>query len=293
MKHTDLSPNVPGGGITVTVLEASDTVATMTTLYRLFDKAGVLLYVGIAGNPGRRFQQHRGAKLWWGMVARITVEHFETRELAAKAEICAIQTEAPAHNISGRVEGRPSATRLPAIKAEPGPDDGWGVYPAGTKWRFRGRRGDLERTEELVLYWEVDGSSITDDYYSDEIDAYDLWRTWAQRRDTDLVPILWYVKPAEGRRTFESAPHQIEHWPELAPSENFLSFFTPPTHAVTLEGINWLRLRVVDKRWTPDRGDKGGFIQEATGWKPSALQAVLDCKQAAAAAGLPLPERRS
>lgn len=77
---------------------------TATTLYRLFDAAGVLLYVGIGGNPGRRFEQHRGDKLWWGQVARVTLEHHPTREAALAAELDAIQIEHPRHNIAGRAQ---------------------------------------------------------------------------------------------------------------------------------------------------------------------------------------------
>lgn len=73
-----------------------------TTLYRLHDAADALLYIGIAGNPGRRFQQHRGDKPWWGEVARVILEHHPTRAAALAAELHAIRTEHPRHNIAGR-----------------------------------------------------------------------------------------------------------------------------------------------------------------------------------------------
>lgn len=69
-----------------------------TTLYRLYDQSGALLYVGIAGNPGRRFEQHRGDKPWWGEVTDMKVEHFETRREAIIAEITAIQIGRPVYN---------------------------------------------------------------------------------------------------------------------------------------------------------------------------------------------------
>lgn len=71
----------------------------MTSLYRLRDTSGRLLYVGIAGNPGRRFEQHAGDKPWWGQVASITLEHHPDRGAALDAERHAIQTEAPAYNV--------------------------------------------------------------------------------------------------------------------------------------------------------------------------------------------------
>ena len=32
-----------------------------------------------------------------------------------------------------------------------------------------------------------------------------------------------------------------------------------------------MKLRVVEKRWCSKRGDKGGFLTQATGWKPGIL----------------------
>ena len=43
-------------------------------------------------------------------------------------------------------------------------------------------------------------------------------------------------------------------------------------NSVTGEELNWLTLPVVDKLWNRKRADKGGFIQEATGWKPAIFQ---------------------
>lgn len=70
-----------------------------TTLYRLFSADNQLLYVGVAGNPGRRFEQHAGEKPWWGEVAITELEHFATREEALAAERVAIRDEAPLYNV--------------------------------------------------------------------------------------------------------------------------------------------------------------------------------------------------
>lgn len=77
-----------------------------TSLYRLYDASDVLLYVGIAGNPGRRFEQHRGEKPWWGEVARIMLEHFPSREAALAAESKAIKADRPRYNIAGQTGPR-------------------------------------------------------------------------------------------------------------------------------------------------------------------------------------------
>ena len=70
-----------------------------TTLYRLYNADDELIYVGVAGNPGRRFEQHRGDKPWWGEVVRIEVEHFATREAALEAERVTIASEHPPYNV--------------------------------------------------------------------------------------------------------------------------------------------------------------------------------------------------
>lgn len=70
-------------------------------VYRLYDFAGVLLYVGISDNPKRRFAQHADDKGWWYLVVRWTVEWFETRDAAVAAEARAIREECPAYNLAG------------------------------------------------------------------------------------------------------------------------------------------------------------------------------------------------
>lgn len=71
----------------------------MTTLYRLFASDDQLLYVGIAGNPGRRFEQHAHDKPWWSEVSRVSLTHFPGRIEALEAERDAIRAERPQHNI--------------------------------------------------------------------------------------------------------------------------------------------------------------------------------------------------
>jgi hypothetical protein len=70
-----------------------------TALYRLFDADGALLYVGIANSPESRWSQHAKTKEWWHLVADKTICWFDTRVVAADAEIKAIQAERPRFNI--------------------------------------------------------------------------------------------------------------------------------------------------------------------------------------------------
>lgn len=80
-----------------------------TALYRHFDMAGDLLYIGISLNAIARLAQHRQTSPWFESIARIEVEWFDSRQAAFDAERHAIQTESPAHN--GLRYGMPDALR--------------------------------------------------------------------------------------------------------------------------------------------------------------------------------------
>lgn len=79
-----------------------------TALYRLYDEAGTLLYIGISHQPEERFEQHSKSKEWWPRVAQREVEWFDDRPTAAKAEEAAIRSEDPEFNgtYSPRVDRR-------------------------------------------------------------------------------------------------------------------------------------------------------------------------------------------
>lgn len=66
-------------------------------IYRLFDEEGELLYVGVSNDPYRRLRDHR-RKFWGKVVASVTVEWFDTRIEAQRAEIWAICDEEPSFN---------------------------------------------------------------------------------------------------------------------------------------------------------------------------------------------------
>lgn len=183
-------------------------------------------------------------------------------------------------------------------------------YPPGTKWTFSARRHDFTQTEELVLYAEPNGATISDDYLPDEISAAELWRKWAKKyahHDHQTWPalfrpgevhILWTVTRPDVMGIFERAPHTLVTPPDPqlvemfgdVPPEDFLTHYTHPVNAETGERLNWLRLPVLDLGWNENCARKGGFIQEATGWKPSALQPTMDVPLVGAAAGLHVPK---
>jgi hypothetical protein len=70
-----------------------------TALYRYFDLAGRLLYVGISDNPRTRWGQHKTTKPWASQVAVREVEWFPMRVQAAAAELVAIHVEKPIYNL--------------------------------------------------------------------------------------------------------------------------------------------------------------------------------------------------
>lgn len=71
-----------------------------TYLYRLYDDAGQLLYIGISNRPVRRWIEHLTSKPWADQVARMERGHgYPTHADARAAEKLAIRSEYPRHNI--------------------------------------------------------------------------------------------------------------------------------------------------------------------------------------------------
>lgn len=68
-------------------------------LYRHFDSAGRLLYVGVSTSVMRRTQEHARQAVWSGDIAEIKAEWFDSAEAAGEAERRAIREESPLHNI--------------------------------------------------------------------------------------------------------------------------------------------------------------------------------------------------
>lgn len=175
-------------------------------------------------------------------------------------------------------------------------------YPNTARWTFQSRRSGHERTVRLALQWEPDGSAMSDDYLPEDEDAAQLWRMWVNKYGNQYhqddpavyapwhVPIYWAITSVgPGGGTFEHAPHQTLPSRYLL-KEHFLTHYTHPRHEGTGELVNWLRLPVLDRGWNAEQADKGGFIQEATGWKPSPLQPFMDVRQVAQASAAYLPQ---
>lgn len=72
---------------------------TRHQLYRHFDGAGNLLYIGISLNAMYRLSQHRLQSGWFDDIARMEIENFPSRAELEQAEILAIKNESPLHNV--------------------------------------------------------------------------------------------------------------------------------------------------------------------------------------------------
>jgi len=95
--------------------------AGRTALYRLYDDADRLLYVGISRNPDVRWGQHSISKAWWSDVAHRTVEWHDTRIDAETAERNAIRAERPQHNVLGAPIKGFHDTPRPSLQDYPDP----------------------------------------------------------------------------------------------------------------------------------------------------------------------------
>lgn len=72
--------------------------AVPTALYRHFNAADELLYIGISLSVAARLSGHRNASPWYTQVTRITVDWYACRSDAILAEELAIKRERPKHN---------------------------------------------------------------------------------------------------------------------------------------------------------------------------------------------------
>lgn len=68
-------------------------------VYRYFDSAGKLLYIGTTGDPYTRWTQHRRRSPWAADVASVSLEWFAYEDLAYLRERALIRAEAPLYNI--------------------------------------------------------------------------------------------------------------------------------------------------------------------------------------------------
>lgn len=72
-----------------------------TCVYRFFNAANELLYVGISTVPAARRLQHKKCSSWFADAVSMTEQWFPTRIEALAAERAAIKNECPRYNVWG------------------------------------------------------------------------------------------------------------------------------------------------------------------------------------------------
>lgn len=83
---------------------------TATLLYRLYDEAGGLLYVGVTVRRlSERFNAHARTHEWWTQVTGVTVARFSENHRALAAERTAIASEKPKYNKRSASRAAPEA----------------------------------------------------------------------------------------------------------------------------------------------------------------------------------------
>lgn len=82
-------------------MSAVDLYDRPTAVYRLYDREGTLLYVGITCDIKTRWMYHQ-RRAWWPLVHRKDVKWRDNRFQALQEEGRAIKTEDPVHNIAGQ-----------------------------------------------------------------------------------------------------------------------------------------------------------------------------------------------
>jgi hypothetical protein len=91
------------------------------TVYRYYDVAGRLLYVGATGSGYYRAHGHaRSGAAWWALVTRGEFEHFATMAEAYSAELCQIVQLRPLYNRADNPQWQgPRAVREPGAPIRP------------------------------------------------------------------------------------------------------------------------------------------------------------------------------
>ncbi|MEU8158121.1 DnaB-like helicase N-terminal domain-containing protein [Micromonospora sp. NPDC048986] len=120
--HAQLIARGPDHRTEFEVLRANDGRTALTALYRWYDTADRLLYVGITGNTDARQSSHARRSSWSEFAVRGTIERFPSRPEAEAAERKAIESEQPLFN--GTYNDTPEArARLVAYLIEHGRTD--------------------------------------------------------------------------------------------------------------------------------------------------------------------------
>ena len=86
-----------------------------TDVYRVYDEAGALLYVGASINVFKRMNEHKAYAPWWPHAHTATVHQYPDRATARGVEALAIRDESPRFNVTREL----TEERRAVISAEP------------------------------------------------------------------------------------------------------------------------------------------------------------------------------
>ncbi|MFM9649854.1 MULTISPECIES: GIY-YIG nuclease family protein [Streptomyces] len=118
-----------------------------TAVYRFFDKTGRLLYVGIAYDPAERWKYHAAKTRWWKDAVDNTIEWYDTRAEAERAEEVALRYEKPIYNKAGSVTPYQGSTAKRGMKLPRKiqiDDDVWADYEKLCAEKGRAPEEDIE-----------------------------------------------------------------------------------------------------------------------------------------------------
>ncbi len=161
-------------------------------LYRHFDAAGQLLYVGISLSAVARLAAHKGSAHWYDQITSVSIEQCESREALLDAEREAILAERPLHNVVfGSARPRPKPRPAP----EPAPEP-YKAFPAALVFQYSMDRLMMvfKTSEAQIEQWCAEGRlrhpsdprnrddmGVAHDMVTDLMDELGMEREWIGR----------------------------------------------------------------------------------------------------------------
>jgi hypothetical protein len=174
-------------------------------LYRFWDSAGRLLYVGISVNPLSRFDQHRAEKPWWDDIASVTIERYPNRSEVLDAEREAIRSEKPAFNVThntsrptrARAQSAPRGTRRLKFGRKPVRGDSVGFLTnirsfhrgAGKGWEHV-----YDQVRGVIIVADALGVTITQEVHNSvvQFEWHEMeMMVWDDDPEADLIYAQW------------------------------------------------------------------------------------------------------
>lgn len=152
-----------------------------TAVYRLFNDADVLLYVGISKHFGARWTQHATQQPWWPEVHHQTITWYDSREAADDAETEAIAAEHPLHNVA-------KVPRLPAPTPAP-------------------KSGNYLSTPEVAELARISRATVDREIRDGHLAAEKVGRIWVvDQAEAERWAAQFRPYTGDGRRTGDASP---------------------------------------------------------------------------------------